>query len=127
MYPQSKYVRTVLCISIALLWASITSTVALQAAPSTRPIAQAVENTAELYPTDDARTQSGSPNTNFGRGHLWVGHPNNHFSLIKFDLLVLPADAQITGAELQLTFTGIYTEAMRSRLVGWMVHGTREP
>jgi plastocyanin len=62
-----------------------------------------------LVPTDDARTQTGSPNTNFGSGYLWVGQPNVHYALVKFDVSVLPPDATITAAGLQLDFLGVYT------------------
>jgi plastocyanin len=62
-----------------------------------------------LDPTDDARTQSGSPNGNFDDGFLWVGHPNVHFTLLKFDLAVLPPDAVIAAAGVRLDFLGIYT------------------
>ncbi|MEZ4673029.1 MAG: DNRLRE domain-containing protein [Caldilineaceae bacterium] len=94
---------------LALLMATVLPGAALKAAPPAMPLAQAASNPVELHPTDDARTQSGSPDTNFGNGYLWVGHPEVHYTLIKFDLTVLPADAQITRAELQLYFTGIYT------------------
>jgi plastocyanin len=63
----------------------------------------------ELIASADARTQSGSPDTNFGSGLLWVGHPNVHNVFVQFDLSVLPANATINAAELRLEYTGVYT------------------
>ncbi|MCL4858250.1 MAG: DNRLRE domain-containing protein [Caldilineaceae bacterium] len=77
----------------------------LYAAPAT----QAVSTTVELTTVADARTQSGSPATNFGSGLLWVGHPNVHYAFVQFDLSVLPANATIDAAELRLDYTGVYT------------------
>jgi plastocyanin len=72
------------------------------------PLLQTV-TTVDLVAVADARTQSGSPDTNFGSGLLWVGHPNVHSVFIQFDLSVLPADARIDAAELRLDYTGVYT------------------
>ena len=76
------------------------------AAPALEPTAATV---VALDATDDARTQSGSPTTNFGSGFLWVGQPNVHFSFVQFDLSLLPADATIVAAGLRLNFPGVYT------------------
>jgi plastocyanin len=65
--------------------------------------------TVELTASADARTQGGSPDTNFGSGLLWVGHPNVHRVFVQFDLAALPANATITAAELRLEYTGVYT------------------
>ena len=76
------------------------------AAPALEPTAATI---VSLEATDDARTQSGSPTTNFGSGFLWVGQPNIHFSFVQFDLSLLPADATIVAAGLRLNFPGVYT------------------
>ena len=73
------------------------------------PALQQAATIVTLGPTDDARTQAGSPNTNFGNGFLWMGHPNVHYTLVKFDLTTLPPDATITAAGLRLDFLGVYT------------------
>ena len=109
MYPQNRSIRAFLILALTFLLTSAILKTAVKAAAPALPAAQAGANTTELHPTDDARTQTGSPDTNFGSGYLWVGHPDIHYTLIKFDLSVLPADARIDSAELQLYFTGIYT------------------
>lgn len=100
-------------LTFTLLMASFMSAAATQAAPLptalAAPATETAATTVVLEPTDDARTQPGSPNTNFDDGFLWMGHPNVHFSLLKFDLSVLPVDATINAADLQLYFTGMYT------------------
>lgn len=96
-------------IVLTILVTSLLPLAAAQAAPASAPKAEATATTVTLDPTDDARTQPGSPNTNFDDGFLWMGHPNVHFTLIKFDLSVLPVDAVINAADLQLDFTGVYT------------------
>lgn len=103
-------------IHIPICWAMplIIALIALMAAllPSTpaqaAPLLQTV-TTVDLTAVADARTQSGSPDTNFGSGLLWAGHPNVHYIFIQFDLSVLPADATIDAAELRLNYTGVYT------------------
>ena len=97
-------VLAVLCLLAGLLPVTMA-----HAAPPTAPFAEGAATTIVLTPTDDARTQGGSPETTFEAGFLWVGHPNVHFSLLKFDLSVLPVDATINAAGLRLYFTGIYT------------------
>lgn len=96
-------------LTLVLLLALFVSTANVQAAGLPAPVAEPTATTVILTPTDDARTQPGSPNTTFDDGFLWMGHPNVHFSLLKFDLTVLPVDATITAADLQLYFTGMYT------------------
>lgn len=95
--------------ALLLLLLTVVSAAPAQAATVPAPTKAPTAVTVILEPTDDARTQPGSPNTNFDDGFLWMGHPNVHFSLLKFDLSVLPVDATITGADLQLYFTGMYT------------------
>lgn len=96
-------------LTLMLLLAIFVSTARMQAAALPAPSAEPMATTVVLEPTDDARTQPGSPNTNFDDGFLWMGHPDVHFSLLKFDLSVLPVDATINAADLQLYFTGMYT------------------
>lgn len=99
-----------LLIALCTLIATVMPAIPVQAAPTVAPpTIQATTSTVTLTPTDDARTQPGSPDTNFEAGYLWVGHPNVHFSLLKFDLSQLPVEATIDSADLQLYFTGIYT------------------
>lgn len=97
-------------VALCTLLASLLPAAIAGAAPApAAPDEAAATNIIVLDPTDDARTQSGSPNTIFDDGFLWMGHPNVHFSLIKFDLSMLPPDATIAAAGLRLTFTGMYT------------------
>lgn len=96
-------------IVLTILVTSFMPLATVQAAPAAVGKAEATATTVTLDPTDDARTQPGSPNTNFDDGFLWMGHPNVHFTLIKFDLSLLPVDAVINAADLQLDFTGVYT------------------
>src|SRR5690606_26020442 len=49
-----------------------------------------------------ARTQAGSPDANFGSGFLFVSTANGHISFVRFDLLVLPANAVVEAARLEL-------------------------
>ena len=108
MLPDSHQFRrwaALLLIVLVALLASLPPVGRAYAAPPSEPTV----TTVILDPTDDARTQPGSPNTNFDDGFLWMGHPNVHFSLLKFDLSVLPVDATINAAEVRLYFTGIYT------------------
>ncbi len=98
-----------LLIALCTLIATVAPAIPTQAAANTAQAAAQTSSSVTLTPTDDARTQPGSPDTNFEEGFLWVGHPNVHFSLLKFDLSQLPADATIDSADLQLYFTGIYT------------------
>jgi hypothetical protein len=105
--------------------ASLLPAAAAQAAPAqAAPNEAAVVSVIALDPTDDARTQAGSPNTNFDDGFLWMGQPNIHFALLKFDLSVLPPDATIEAAGLRLTFTGVYTGA--NQIEAGRVHGAWE-
>lgn len=112
--------RFALLLILALLLTSILSPQAAQAAPvaglAESPVAELAEAptaqsamTITLDAIDDARTQAGSPDANFGSGFLWVGQPNTHFSFVQFDLSMIPADAVVTGAGLELSFTGAYT------------------
>ena len=83
-------------ITLSTLLASLLPAAVGQAAPLAAPLvaapsAPAAPTVVVLDPTDDARTQPGSPNTTFDDGFLWMGHPNVHFTLIKFDLICAPA------------------------------------
>lgn len=101
--------RLLLGLVAGLLLLTVFGAAARTQAAALRDPAAPTATTVVLEPTDDARTQPGSPNANFDDGLLWMGQPNVHFSLLKFDLSVLPVDATITGADLQLYFTGMYT------------------
>ncbi|MFN8468604.1 MAG: DNRLRE domain-containing protein [Caldilineaceae bacterium] len=111
--------RTRLYLQRMVIWLIVLCTMLpaglAQAAASEVPVRQeasALQQAATIValdPTDDARTQAGSPNVNFGEGFLWMGQPNTHFALVKFDLTTLPPDATITAAGLRLDFLGIYT------------------
>ena len=101
-------------VTLCALLASLSPATVVQAAPRAAsamaaPAEAAATAVVVLDPTDDARTQPGSPNTTFGDGFLWMGHPAVHFSLIKFDLSVLPPGATIDAAGLRLDFLGVYT------------------
>ncbi len=109
MKPRIMTTMQPLLAVLCLLLAGLLPLTAAHAAPPMAPFAEGAATTITLTPTDDARTQAGSPDTTFEEGFLWVGHPNVHFSLLKFDLSVLPVDATINGASLRLYFTGIYT------------------
>lgn len=104
MYSTTRR-GAILVFALLVSIASVIHATPLYAAPAH----QAVSTTLELTAVADARTQSGSPNTNFGSGLLWVGHPNVHYAFVQFDLSVLPADATIDAAELRLDYTGVYT------------------
>lgn len=64
--------------------------------------AQGPLTTDELEAVADARTQAGSPDANFGSGFLFVSTANGHISFVRFDLLVLPANAVVEAARLEL-------------------------
>jgi hypothetical protein len=64
--------------------------------------------TVDTVAIQDARTQLGSLNANFGSAQLWINTEAGHYSFVEFDTSVLPADAQIQTAELVLRFTGHY-------------------
>jgi len=98
-----------LLIALSMLFAPFVPAMPVQAATNATAATVQAATTVSLSPTDDARTQPGSPDTNFEAGFLWVGQPDIHFSLLKFDLSLLPIDATINGAILQLSFTGAYT------------------
>jgi hypothetical protein len=78
-------------------------------AASPPALAQTTALSVELFATDDARIQGGSPDVGFGSGFIWTGTPNGHLALVQFDLLNLPANATIVTAELRLSFQGTYT------------------
>lgn len=63
--------------------------------------------TTTLVATEDARTQAGSADVNFGNGLLWT-NTLGHISFVKFDLTTLPVGAVIESAELHMGFTGNY-------------------
>ncbi|MBW7886336.1 MAG: DNRLRE domain-containing protein, partial [Caldilineaceae bacterium] len=92
-----------LVVAICILFGLLTPGNAAHAAPPAQSV------TVELPATQDARIQGGSPDNGFGNGFIWVGTPEGHLGLVQFDLSVLPVDATISGAELRLNFTGVYT------------------
>ena len=69
--------------------------------------AASATTTATLIPTDDATTASANPALNAGSGPLVLAAPNSHHSFIRFDLSVLPANATIDAAELQLNIVQV--------------------
>ncbi len=92
-------------IATVTLFAALLPVLPAQAAPFGEPTA----TTVELFATQDARIQAGSPDNGFGSGFIWVGTPNGHLAFVQFDLMALPVNATINSAELQLNFTGTYT------------------
>lgn len=61
----------------------------------------------ELVAAQDARTQGGSPETNFGAGILWTNTASHH-SFVQFDMLSVPTGVLIERAVLKLNFNGNY-------------------
>jgi plastocyanin len=85
--------------------------------PATATLA-ATATTATLFSVGDTRLQGGSPDQGFGDGFIWVGSPNGHLALVQFDLSELPPNATISSAELQLNFTGVYSQTTVNVEVG---------
>ncbi len=88
---------TMLFVVVCALLAGLLPASVLRAAP----MQQAPTLTLELEAIGDARTQSGSPNTNFGGTLHYFMTPNGHYSFVQFDLAVIPANTIIESAELQ--------------------------
>jgi hypothetical protein len=96
-YRLIKQTPAILIVVVCALLAVLLPTSTLQAAPLRQP----PTITLELEAVADARTQSGSPNTNFGSTLHYFMTPNEHYSFIQFDLAVIPANTVIQSAELQ--------------------------
>ena len=94
---STKQVATVFVVAIcavlaSLLPASVTLATPMQQSPTIM---------LDLDAVGDARTQSGSPNANFGSSLHYFMTPNGHYSFVQFDLAVIPANTVIQSAELQ--------------------------
>ena len=75
-------------------------------ADSPAPAAPAAA-TVTLTPTDDAPTSSNKPTLNAGSASLAFVTQTTAHAFIRFDLSVLPANATIDAAELQLNITQV--------------------
>jgi hypothetical protein len=73
----------------------------------TSQAATVTTTTTTLVAIEDARTQAGSPDVNFGGGFLWTATLGHHV-FMKFDLSALPAGAVIESAQLVMNYTGNY-------------------
>lgn len=118
MYANSRRTRAfdskrrlpillVLSLLLSTVLPIFTSTQLASAAGDGSTSSRMVPIFTELSAVQDARTQAGAPNQNYGDGFLWTGTPNGHYAFVEFDLSVLPADAVIETAELRLDYVNV--------------------